>query len=108
MANIGQWLKAQLGPSPVIGLSMLVMTVLAILSAFKINPSLPPRLGYGVLIALVALANIYCAASLIRLWPQVVSGPRPNSYRLRPASRIRAGANGGVTGIDALDELERM
>lgn len=109
MNSFGQWLKAQLGPSPVVGLSMLVMSVLAILSALKINPSVPPWLGYGVLIALVASANIYWVVRVARLWPQVSRGPRPGSYRLQPRSRIRmADANGVTSGIDALNELDRM
>lgn len=100
MAKFGEWLKAQLGPSPVIGLSMLVMTAVGVMSAFKMTPVLPAWLGYAVLIGLVASASLYCAVQMVRLWPQVVSGPRRGTYRLR--SRVP------VMGAGALDELARM
>jgi stage V sporulation protein K len=109
MANVAQWLKAQLGPSPLVALSMLVMTGVGILSAFKITPSLPPWLGYVLLIALVASATLYWASRVIRLWPQVVGGPRIGTYRLQSRSKVRAmAANGDASGIDALGQMARM
>lgn len=88
---------------------MLMMSLLGILAAFRITPSLPPWLGYTLLAALVASASLYWAGRVVRLWPQVVGGSRSGPYRLRPRSRIRlTDANGATSGIDALDELARM
>jgi SpoVK/Ycf46/Vps4 family AAA+-type ATPase len=88
---------------------MLVMSILAILSAFKITPSVPPAVGYAALVAVVASASLYWAVSIIRLWPQVVRGPRAGMYRLQPPSRRRAMAMAaGGSGIEALDVLNRM
>jgi SpoVK/Ycf46/Vps4 family AAA+-type ATPase len=84
---------------------MLVMTVLAVLSAFKITPSVPPSLGYGLLATIILAANLYWAASVIRLWPQVVGGP--GSFRLQPRSRGGTREN-SQDRLAALDELNRM
>ena len=109
MANFPQWLKAQLGPTPLIGLSMLVLCVLAILSTFKINPSVPPGLGYAFLFVLVASATLYWAYSIVRLWPSVVGGQGASPYRLQARSRIlAAGADDGALDLAALDELRQM
>jgi len=109
MARLAPWMKAQLGPSPLMSLCMLVSCVLGILSTFRITPSLPPWVGYGILVALVASATAYWAFRVTRLWPQVTSGPRPGTWRLRPRARaLPAGAHGGASGIGALDELGRM
>ncbi len=107
MANVVQWLKAQLGPSPLTSLSMLVMTICGVLAAFKITPSVPPWFGYAVLLILVASATSYCARCVLRLWRQVVPDLRTGSYRLRQRVNIDA-ANGALPGIAALDELNRM
>ena len=107
MNGAAQWLKAQLGSSPLISLSMLVMTVLAILSAFKITPTVPPALGYGLLATVIVGASLYWAGSLIRMWPQVVGGP--GSFRLQPRSRVEAlGTSDDTPAIAALDELNRI
>lgn len=88
-------------------LSMLVMTLLAILSAFKITPSVPPVVGYGLLATIIVGANLYWAGSIIRLWPQVVGSP--GSFRLQSRSHAATLATGEHTpGIPALDELNRM
>ena len=108
MGNISQWLKSQLGPTPLMTLSMVITTFLGLLSAFKITPSMPPRVGYLVLIALVASAILYWTISVARLWPQVVGGPG-GLYQLRPRSPLgTSAANGRASGIAALDELNRM
>ena len=108
MANLSQWMKAQLGPSPLVGLSMVIMCFLAILSAFKISPSLPPWLGYAFLCVVVTSATLYWAGSIVRLWPAVVGGTE-GSYRLQSRSRILTpGTADGALGLPALDELHRM
>jgi stage V sporulation protein K len=108
MAKFARWLNTQLGPSPIVGLSMLVMTFLAILSTFKISPTIPPWLGYTVLIALVASANVYWICRVVRLWPQVVA-VRAGGFRLQPRSRFGATASSGAPSrIEAVDELTRM
>jgi stage V sporulation protein K len=57
MANAGSWLKAQLGPSPLVTLSMLVLTVCGVLTAFRMTPSVPTWLGLLLLGAVVATAT---------------------------------------------------
>jgi SpoVK/Ycf46/Vps4 family AAA+-type ATPase len=109
MANFARWLKEQLGPNPLIGLSMLILSILGILSAFKISPSLPPSLGYTFLIVLVASSTVYWAASIVRLWPSVVGGQGAAPYRLQAHSKVlSADTNDGVSGLMELDELKQM
>jgi len=101
MANVGRWLKAQLGPAPLLSLCMLVTATLGILSAFKITPSVRPWFGLTLLAALVVLATLYVFARIARLWMKVATGPRPGSFRLQSRTRPDAGS-------DALDELAGM
>ena len=108
MAKFADWLKAQLGPSPVVGLSMVVMTALSVLSAFKITPVLPPWLGYVVLAAIVTSATLYWGSRVVRLWPQVVGDARSGSYRLSTRASLRGNVNGAAPDTEALDELKRM
>jgi SpoVK/Ycf46/Vps4 family AAA+-type ATPase len=107
MARIGQWLQAQLGPSPVVALCMLAMTAVGVLSAFKITPSLPPWLGYIVLMTLVAAATLYWLVCVVRLWPQVVGGAQGGNWRVQPRSQLRS-AGDAASDIGALDELAQM
>jgi len=108
-----QWLKAQLGPSPLLSVSMLIMTVLAVLSAFHISPSLPPWLGYAAFIILVAVANVYSTNRVIRLWPRVVEGSPAGTFRIltRAALKLQQGAEedrGRLANTAAFLELEQM
>ena len=76
-----QWLRAQLGPSPILGVSILIMTLLSVLSAFHISPSFPPWLGYVGFITVVGASTAYSTNRIIQLWPSVVEGAEPGSYR---------------------------
>src|ERR1700683_3209914 len=106
MDRIFQSLRSFLGPNPLISISMLIMTILAILSAFRITPYLPPILGYLVLALLVASANLYWTGSVVRLWPRVVGGSG-GDWQMRLRSKLRI-VDGIATGISALDELAEM
>ena len=106
MDKIFQSLRSFFGPSPLFGFCMLIMTILAVLAAFKITPYLPPTLGYLVLALLVASANLYWVGSAIRLWPRVVGGAT-GEWQVRRRSKLRI-VNGTATGISALDELAQM
>jgi stage V sporulation protein K len=106
MASPANWLKAQLGPSPLMSLSILVMTVLGVLTAFKITPSVPPWLGYAVLIAIVMSACCYWANQVFRLWPQVVRDARSGSYRMQ--TRMEAHGGSAAPSVEAVEELKRM
>ena len=109
MANFGHWMKAQLGPSPVASLSMVVLTALAVMSAFKITPYVPSWLGYAVLIVIVAVANIYWSSCVVRLWPQVASVAGSARYRMKTRAEMLGNhADGATPDIEALDELQRM
>jgi S1-C subfamily serine protease/Holliday junction resolvasome RuvABC ATP-dependent DNA helicase subunit len=85
---------------------MMVMTILSILAAFKISPSVPPYLGYLVLGLLVASANLYWTWSVVRLWPRVIGGSGGEWY-MRSRSKLRI-VNGTATGIPALEELSSL
>jgi S1-C subfamily serine protease len=82
------------------------MTILGILSAFRITPYLPPVLGYLFLALLVASANLYWAGSVIRLWP-LVTGGASGDWQVKLRSKLRI-VDGTATGIGALDELAQM
>ena len=99
-------LRSVLGPHPLPGICMVVLTILAILAAFKVTPAVPPHLGYLVLGLLVASANLYWAWSVIRLWPRVTGGSG-NGWQVRSRSKLRI-VDGAVAGIPALDELGRL
>jgi S1-C subfamily serine protease/Holliday junction resolvasome RuvABC ATP-dependent DNA helicase subunit len=106
MNSFFQALRSFLGPNPLVGFCMLLLTILAVLAAFRVTPHLPPDLGYFVLALLVAAANLYWAGKIIRLWPRVTGGSSGN-WQLQLRSKMRM-VNGTVTGSDALDELARM
>ncbi len=99
-------LRSVFGPSPLFSVCMLIMTILAILAAFKITPSVPPTFGYFVLGLLVASANLYWAWSVVRLWPRVAGGAE-GVWHLRPRSKLRI-VDGAATGIPALEELDQL
>ena len=98
-------MKASLGPSPVVGASMLVMTLLGVLAAFRITPVLPPWLGYAVLAGLVGGATLYWAIAIVRLWPRVIAGTQPGRFRLHRGAAVNPD---GSLAVPALDELARM
>ena len=107
MDKIFHSLRSSLGPSPLISACMLIMTILGVLSAFRISPYLPPpSLGYLFLALLVASANLYWAGSVIRLWPRVIGGAS-GDWQVRLRSKLRI-VDGTATGISALDELAQM
>jgi stage V sporulation protein K len=106
MDNIAKWLRTQLGPSPLMSLSMVVMTVVGVLTAFKITPSVPPWIGYAVLCAILASACLYWAKQMFRFWPQVVRDARSGSYRMQ--TRREALGSEAAQDIQGLKELERM
>jgi stage V sporulation protein K len=107
MSNVMQWLKAQLGPTPIIGLCFLILTAVTTLSALKINPAVPAWLVYTCLVALIASASFYWIRSIIRLWPRVVPGYGAGPYRLQSRSQIPLNQAGGG-GLLAFDELNKM
>ena len=106
MNRIFQSLRSLLGPNPLIGFCMLLITILSVRAAFRITPSLPPNLGYLVLALLVASANLYWAGNIVRLWPRVI-GDSSGDWQVRLRSKLRV-VNGANTGIGALDELAQM
>ncbi len=85
---------------------MLVTTILAILTALKITPALPPGLGYVILGLLVVSSNLYWGWSIARLWPRAI-GDADGHWQLRPRSKARI-VNGTMTGIPALEELSKL
>ena len=109
MDNVIAWIKAQLGPSPLMSVSMLVTTVLAVMAAFKIVPSVPPGVGYGLLIAVVLVATTLWVIQVTRLWRRVIGGGGSGGFRLQSHSAVRSvDLSGASTGIAALDELRDM
>jgi SpoVK/Ycf46/Vps4 family AAA+-type ATPase len=113
MAKFGSWLKTILGPTPIIGLSMIVASSVGLLAALKITPSLPPWLGYVLLVAIVASATVYFLFTVSTMWFRVVRGPTPGSYLIKPRPnralrRAMVDGNNVASGTEALDELANM
>ncbi len=106
MDKVVRLLRGLLGPSPLLSVCMVATTLLAILTALKVTPSIPPFLGTLILSLLVASANLYWGLSVVRLWPRVVGGV-DGSWQMRPRSKLRL-VNGAAVGIPALDELNRL
>ena len=103
MAEPVSWLRRQLGPAPLVGLSMLVAAGLSVLSAFRITPVLPGWSGWAALGGLLLLANLYVLVRVAGLWPRVISsGGR--SFRIVPIES----AHGSGTRRDAMAELHGM
>jgi S1-C subfamily serine protease/Holliday junction resolvasome RuvABC ATP-dependent DNA helicase subunit len=106
MARFFQSVRSSLGPSPLLAICMLILTIIGILSAFRITPYVPPNLGYLFLALLVASANLYWAGRVIQLWPRV-TGSASGDWQMRLRSKLRI-VDGTATGIAALDELAEM
>ncbi|WP_243634464.1 AAA family ATPase [Roseicella frigidaeris] len=107
MAEIGAWLRAVLGPQPLMAVCMLLLTGLALLSAFRITPSLPPWLGILCLLALMGAATLFCGLRILRLWPRI-GYARTGRHFLRPAPRRRPDRNGGDAALDPQAALAGM
>ncbi len=86
MDKVVRIIQSMLGPSPLLSACMVVTTILAILTALKVTPSIPPSLGYLVLGLLVASANLYLGFSVVRVWPRVVGGV-DGRWQMRPPSK---------------------
>jgi S1-C subfamily serine protease/Holliday junction resolvasome RuvABC ATP-dependent DNA helicase subunit len=99
-------MRSALGPSPLLAICMLILTIVGVLSAFRITPYVPPSLAYLFLALLVASANLYWAARVVRLWPRVV-GSASGDWQMQLRSKLRM-VDGTATGIAALDELAEM
>jgi S1-C subfamily serine protease/Holliday junction resolvasome RuvABC ATP-dependent DNA helicase subunit len=109
MDKLTGWIKAQLGPSPLMSVSILVTTALAVMATFKIVPSVPPWVGYGVLIAIILAATTHWVLQITRLWRRVTGGGGGGEFRLQSRSTaLSVDLSGASTGIPALDELRDM
>jgi stage V sporulation protein K len=90
MARFGHWFRTQLGPAPIISVAMLALTVLAVLSIFRVEPSsLPDWAVWGTVLLLVMVASAYVATRLVGLWPQIgtVADGQRHYLQFRPAAR---------------------
>ena len=103
--RISHVLRSFLGPSPFLSVCMIILTILAILAAFKVTPAVPPYFGYLVLGLLVTSANLYWAWSIARLWPRVTGSG--SGWQVRSPSKLRI-VDGAATGIPALEELGEL
>jgi SpoVK/Ycf46/Vps4 family AAA+-type ATPase len=109
MADLGQRLKSLLGPTPLISLCILMSTVFAVLSTYKISPTLSPLVGLGLLLGLVTLSSSYWVWRVAQLWPQVVADRASGSYRVHLRSAVNLADVGALTDqIPALAQLESM
>ena len=106
MTKVSRMLRSIFGPSPLFSVCMLIMTILAILAAFKITPSVSPTVGYIGLGLLVASSNLYWGWSVARLWPRVGGGAN-GAWHMRPRSKLRV-VDGAVVAIPALDALAQL
>ncbi len=98
-------MRGLLGPAPLVGVSMLVLTVLSLLSAFHVTPQVPPWAIPAMLLAVAAAANAYVAMALGRGWHRV-RGVDAASFRFlappRPGDAMaRLDAMIGLEGVKA-------
>ena len=99
-------LRAVLGPAPLVGLSMLVLTALSVMAAFRITPSLPPWLAWAAPVALVLFANLYMIVKLVRIWPRI-AGTSAQSFRLKSSrKRDPAAAMARLNAMIGLDNVK--
>jgi stage V sporulation protein K len=103
MSKATTWLSQQLGPSPVVGLCRVAMTVLAVLSAFKVTPALPPGAGIAAALGLILTARADAAVQVMRLWPQ---GVGTTAGSLRIAARRRDAADDPVMALQRMTGLD--
>jgi SpoVK/Ycf46/Vps4 family AAA+-type ATPase len=101
------WFRQQLGPAPVVGLCMLLMTGLGVLSAFKITPVLPAWSGVAAVLSFVLVASAYAGAQVVRLWP-LVAEAAPSQFRVIPAAHTGRSEDPVVTlqRMTGLDEVK--
>jgi SpoVK/Ycf46/Vps4 family AAA+-type ATPase len=97
-------IQKYLGPAPVMGLSMLVLTALSVMAAFKITPQIPPWFVYAAPCAIVVGANSYALAMLVRTWRRV-RGINAASFRLMPLRRTQSDA---MVRLDAMIGLDNV
>ena len=102
VASPGSWTGRLLGPSPLVGLCMLVMAALSVLSAFKVTPVLPPWSAPGAAAALVLLASAYVAVRVAGQWRRVLRTP---SGGLRMAQRRDEAAEDPMAALLAMTGL---
>ena len=93
------WLRRALGPSPVIGASMVVMTVVSVLVAFHAVPRVSQADALGLVFVLGLAGTLYAGVRLARLWPRIVG-------RSERALHVRAGDPREVPRL--LAELDAM
>ena len=94
-----QWL----GPTPIIGLSILVLTALSVMTTFKLTPRLPLVLVIAALGVAVVAANAALLVKLAQAWRRV-EGIDAASFRLRPRQSSLAGE--AMARLDAMIGLD--
>jgi stage V sporulation protein K len=94
-----------LGPAPIVGLSMLVLTTLAVLAAFKVTPQIPLWLAYAVLSGMALAANAYVLVTLVPTWRRV-RGVNAASFRLMPRRRHESDAMASLDAMIGLDGVK--
>lgn len=98
-------MRELLGPAPLVGVSMIVLTALAVLAAFRITPQVPPWAVPALILAVAIAANAYVLASLARGWRRV-RGTDAASFRYMPRRRegdamAKLDAMIGLSGVKA-------
>ena len=93
------------GPVPVMTVSMVVLTSIAVLGAFRITPQIPPWLAYALVCAVVVAANGYAVVALARTWRRV-RGVNAASFRLMPPRRRRSDAMARLDAMIGLDGVK--
>jgi SpoVK/Ycf46/Vps4 family AAA+-type ATPase len=96
-------MRQLLGPAPIVGLSMLVLTALALLAAFKVTPHIPPWFAYAAPAGVVLAANGFVLVQVVGAWRRV-SGVNARSFRLMP--RRRRHTSDAMARLDAMIGLE--
>lgn len=98
-------IRQVLGPAPIMTASILVLTVLAVLAAFKVTPEIPPWSAYLALGGLAVTANGYALVAIVRTWRRV-RGVNSASFRLMPRLRPTSDALGRLDAMIGLDGVK--
>ena len=75
-----------LGSPAIMGTSMVVLTILSVLSAFRITPQIPAWFAGAIVVGVTVTASLYSLGSIVLAWRRV-QGVNAASFRLVPRGR---------------------
>ena len=99
-------IRQVLGPTPLVGLSVLVLTVMSVLAGFRVTPQIPGWFAYAAPVVLVLAANAVLLVKVAHAWSRV-RGVDDRSFGLTPRPRRRpSDAMARLDGMIGLDGVK--